>query len=309
MSALLLLALLDAGIAEAGPADGGVAAPHYRLAATLVADGAQPGDSIWLEVRLHYPAALAIGLPESLPDGRGMAPIGPAQRLPEPGPDASVIEVLRFPFVLLGREGVRSPAFTLRVGDDTVQVPALSLILSDAGPSPEPPDPELEAMTVYRTGPAPWVLPSLGLCVLALLLFIGLRRALAGRRETVGVQVPPIDAGARARARLAALRQALSDDAQVLKACWFELMDLLREYLDLRFGLHSLESTSQEMLAALAGAKLTGFPRVGLRALLQRADAVRYADAVANREAVADLLDQVEEWVASAEAATQKAPR
>ena len=182
MIVLVLATMLDAGpLVDAGPSTDAVAVvdagsvASYGLQAALIADGAQPGDKIWLELTLRYDKSLAVKLPETLPEGRGMAPLGPPERQPEAQGDR-LHERLRFPFVLLAITGVRSPAFSLWVGDDELKVPALPLVVTDAGPSAEPPDPALHAMPVYRPGPAPWVLPTLGGLILLLLL------AFAGRR-------------------------------------------------------------------------------------------------------------------------------
>jgi hypothetical protein len=157
-------------------------------------------------------------------------------------------------------------------------------------------------MVVYRPGPAPWILPALGVLVLlGVLLWLGRRWWLA-RPEPQPEPEPDVDPGAIFRAQLEAMRTRMTDEPDVLKAVWFELLECLRSYLDLRFGLRSAQSTTEEMLSALASARLTGFPRVGLKALLERADAVRYAGVEPEREPMADLFDEVEHWVATAEA-------
>jgi hypothetical protein len=300
MSLLLLFALLDAG----PPSDGGVLADaavesNFQLQAELMGTGAQPGDSIFLQLQLRYHQALAIDLPDELPQGKGMASLGAPERQPE-AEGEFIRETLRFPFVLLALDGVRSPSFTLKVGDEELAVPALPLIVADAGPSPEPPDPQLEGMVVYRPGPAPWILPTLAGLALLVLLAWGFRRWLLQRPDAE--EAPPeIDAGRVFLDQLTELRSGLSDEPEVLKSCWFSLLEGLCLYLDRRFALRSAQSTTEEMLSALASARLVGFPRVGLRSLLHQADAVRYAAEQPSREAMGDLLDQVETWVSSAE--------
>jgi hypothetical protein len=300
MSLLLIFALMDVG----APSDGGVlgeaaAESNFQLQAELIGSGAQPGDSIFLQLQLRYHQALAIDLPDELPQGKGMASLGAPER--EPVAEGEFIsETLRFPFVLLALQGVRSPSFTLKVGDEELQVPALPLVVTDAGPSPEPPDPQLEGMVVYRPGPAPWILPAFAGLVLLALLVWGFRRWKAQQPEPK--ELPQeIDAGRVFLDQLTGLRRGLSDDPEVLKTCWFSLLEGLCLYLDRRFSLRSAQSTTKEMLSALASARLVGFPRVGLRSLLEQADAVRYAAEQPSREAMGDLLDQVETWVTHAE--------
>jgi len=280
----------------------------YGLQVAIEADSAQPGDQIWLVLSLRYNKSLAVQVPETLPDGKGLAPLGPPERSPE-NDGESLRETLRFPFVLLAFAGVQTPAFTLRVGDDELAIPALPLVVTEAGPSEEPPDPDLEGMVVYRPGPAPWVIPAIGLLLAVILLVVAVRHLLRRRSESVVEEEEVIDAGAEFMALVAGLRGRLSDDPETLRSCWFEVLIGLRIYLDRRFGLQSEQSTTEELLSALAATRIVGIPRVGLSDLLRQADAVRYAAAESSREAMADLLDQVEVWVGTAEQAHSQGDR
>ena len=135
-------------------------------------------------------------------------------------------------------------------------------------------------------------------------------RHLLGRRGSEIEDVEAvIDAGAEFMALVARLRAGLSDDPETLRSCWFEVLSGLRIYLDRRFGLQAEQSTTEELLSALAATRIVGIPRVGLSELLHQADAVRYAAAESSREAMADLLDQVEVWVGTAEQAQQQGDR
>ncbi len=314
----LLLLALDAGpivdvsggrtaVADVHTADAG-SVPDYGLQVAVEADGARPGDQVWLVLSLRYDKSLAVELPETLPDGKGLAPLGAPERTPE-NEGESLRETLRFPFVLLAVTGVHTPAFTLRIGEDEIAVPALPLAVADAGPSAEPPDPDLEGMVVYRPGPAPWILPTIGLLIGLTLLILAMRQLLARRADVVEEEEVVVDAGADFMALVARLRARLSDDPETLRSCWFEVLSGLRIYLDRRFGLQSEKSTTEELLSALAATRIVGIPRVGLAELLNQADAVRYAAAESSREAMADLLDQVEVWVDTAEQAQRQRDR
>ena len=316
--AWLLVLALDAGFvgdvatarnptADVGEVDAGQVY-DYGLQVAVEADGAQPGDQVWLVLSLRYDKSLAVELPDSLPDGKGLAPVGPPERTPEDDGE-SLRETLRFPFVLLAVAGVRTPAFQLRIGDDQLDIPALPLNVSDAGPSAEPPDPDLEGMVVYRPGPAPWIIPALGLLIALILLVLAVRYLLAQRGVETEEVEEVIDAGAEFMALVARLRTELCDDPDILRSCWFEVLSGLRIYLDRRFGLQAEQSTTEELLSALAATRIVGIPRVGLSELLHQADAVRYAAVESSREAMADLLDQVEIWVGSAEQAQQQGDR
>ena len=297
-----LTAAADAVVADAGKLS------DYGLQVAVEADGAQPGDQVWLVLSVRYDKSLAVVVPETLPDGKGLAPLGSPERTPE-NDGESLRETLRFPFVLLAVTGVHTPAFTLRIGEDELDIPALPLVVSDAGPSAEPPDPDLEGMVVYRPGPAPWILPGIGLLIGLIVLIFAVRRLMARRSRSVVEVEAVIDAGTEFMALVAGLRARLSDDPETLRSCWFEVLSGLRIYLDRRFGLQSEKSTTEELLSALAATRIVGIPRVGLSELLNQADAVRYAAAESSREAMADLLDQVEVWVETAEQAQRQGDR
>ena len=293
---------LDASVADAGSVN------DYGLQVSVEAANAQPGDQIWLVLTLRYDKSLSVDVPDALPEGRGMSPLGPPERSPQDDGE-SLRETLRFPFVLLGLADVRTPKFTLRVGEDELAIPSLPLMVADAGPSSEAPDPDLEGMVVYRPGPAPWIVPTLAILFALIALVIAVRLWLSKRSVVVPVVEPVIDAGGDFMALVARLRAELSDDPEVVRGCWFDLLIGLRVYLDRRFGLQSSQSTTEEMLSALASTRIVGIPRVGLSQLLERADEVRYAAAESSREAMADLLDQVEVWVGTAEQAKQQGDR
>ena len=178
----VLLLALDAGPpGDAAGRDGAVVrdagyseAADYGLQVAVEAEGAQPGDRVWLVLTLRYDKSLAIAVPEAMPEGRGLAPLGAPERAPEEV-EGSLSETLRFPFVLLANANVETPSFELRVGEDVLNIPALPVVVNDAGPSAEPPDPDLPGMVVYRPGPAPWILPVVALSIGIILLMILLR--------------------------------------------------------------------------------------------------------------------------------------
>ena len=312
----VLLLALDAGPpGDAAGRDGAVVrdagyseAADYGLQVAVEAEGAQPGDRVWLVLTLRYDKSLAIAVPEAMPEGRGLAPLGAPERTPEEV-EGSLSETLRFPFVLLANANVETPSFELRVGEDVLNIPALPVVVNDAGPSAEPPDPDLPGMVVYRPGPAPWILPVVALGIGIILLVILLRAYTARTPAPADEPEVVVDAAKEFRAVLDGLRRRLHDDPDVLRACWFDLLAGLRVYLDRRFGLSAERSTTEELLAALAATRIVGIPRVGLSDLLRQADAVRYAAEDSSREAMADLLDQVEVWVGTAERAQAELDR
>jgi hypothetical protein len=304
MLALTLLLALDAGAAaDSGPsADAGPRLQVEAFSARLEGDGVQPGDLVHLVLTFGHPAALSVVVPEPLPDGKGMARAGAVERSLSAA-DAGVQETLRIPFVLLDTRGVESPGFSLSVGGVELAVPPLPLIVGDAGPSAGPPEVQFTAMSVERPGFPEWV----GRAALGLLLLLVasalVRRWLRRARRTPEPLIETVDCGAEALAALDALRRSLVDDELALRAAWFELMEVLRSYLDRRFGLSATHSTSLELLRAFGQMRVPGFSRSGFEELLAQADAVRYARGAVDLAHVADLIDRVELWVQGAERA------
>ena len=100
-------------------------------------------------------------------------------------------------------------------------------------------------------------------------LFVWLRRAEARARET---------AFDRAAARLDRLRRQGLPDAAGLDAWYVELSDIVRRYIEARFGLRAPERTTEEFLAeAGRSAELSPPHRQLLSAFLERCDRVKFA--------------------------------
>jgi len=99
--------------------------------------------------------------------------------------------------------------------------------------------------------------------------------------------VPPVPLEHVARGELAALAQeaGLPD-----KEFYFRLCTAVRRYLDGRYGVDTLERTTEELVPVLRGLPLDEGTRGALVTLFRRADPVRYADAAApGEERRADL--------------------
>ncbi len=130
------------------------------------------------------------------------------------------------------------------------------------------------------------LLMALGLLALALLLLIGILAWRRRRRRIMAVAAPPPDprpADVIALSDLEALRAAGLARAGRLKEHYTRLTDILRPYLERRFGIPAVDSTTSEILAALGGA--TGRAEAGMRPetmaeleeLLGGADLVKFA--------------------------------
>ncbi|MBF94615.1 MAG: hypothetical protein CMH58_05575 [Myxococcales bacterium] len=296
----LFVLALDAGMrSDRVIVDGHALGSTAQLTADLEGSGLLPGEAVDLVLQVRYGKNSSLSAPTTLPEGKGMMATAPPKRTLQ-AVDDLIIETLRYPLVILDVGEIRSPAFKVQVDEEILDVPALPLQVLDAGPSAQAPEVGFRPMRVLRPGPPAsfyWFLAVVGgLALLFLLVRIWPRRT----AEETTAKVEVVDPYQQATEGLKALRVRLREPA-AQRQVWFELLAVLRRYLDARFGLHTAESTSEEILRASTETALPGVPRQGLKALLLRADQVRYAAAEADREAIADLIDLVEGWIREAE--------
>ena len=151
----------------------------------------------------------------------------------------------------------------------------------------------------------PWLAAALAAATaLGGALFVWLRRAEARARET---------AFDRAAARLDRLRRQGLPDASSVDAWYVELSDIVRRYIEARFGLRAPERTTEEFLAeAGRSAELSPPHRELLSAFLERCDRVKFARyspaADESEDALALALRFLEETRAPKEAAPARRP-
>lgn len=133
---------------------------------------------------------------------------------------------------------------------------------------PRPALPALQGPWLQRHWP--WLAGGVAaVAALGGLAFAWLRRAEARARET---------AFDRAAARLDRLRRQGLPDAAGLDAWYVELSDIVRRYIEARFGLRAPERTTEEFLAeAGRSAELSPPHRELLSAFLERCDRVKFA--------------------------------
>lgn len=180
---------------------------------------------------------------------------------------------------------------------DTLAVPPLAIRLQGGGhaltnpfelivlatPSPDDLNDMAEIKDIYHepvwwTDYWPWAVGGL-----VVLLLLGMLFWLAGRSKKSGqaisrsVELPPHELALR---RLEVLTQKRLWQQDQVKEYYAELTYILREYLEKRFHIPALESTSEELLAHLAR---TDFPenfRLRLHDLLAQADLAKFAKSV-----------------------------
>jgi hypothetical protein len=166
--------------------------------------------------------------------------------------------------------------FTARARDGTVaaSTPELQLevtsLLEQAGAEIEPPGP------LYAS-PSRWWIWTLLAAAGALLafLFVRWRRRAASRPSPAATPVPPHTKALRALARLRVV--ARTTPAQI-EAFYVEVSQVLRTYLEERFGLRAPERTTEEFLAEIEqGSVLATDQRLALQRFLSQCDLVKFA--------------------------------
>ncbi|MDE6278191.1 MAG: cell wall anchor protein [Muribaculaceae bacterium] len=120
----------------------------------------------------------------------------------------------------------------------------------------------------------PWVLLALALCALAAALIWYFRRRKVTIIEKRTKPVPPYEL---AIARLNALaEQKLAENGRE-KAYYTELVDILRQYLEGRFGINAMEMTSPQIIRALRSKEETRLSAEEMKTVLEIADFVKFA--------------------------------
>lgn len=118
-----------------------------------------------------------------------------------------------------------------------------------------------------------WILMAIGLIAAGIAVWIYFRRGgtVVVRRKRV---VPPYEL---AVSRLEKLRERRLAESGHEKEYYTELTDILRQYLDGRFGINAMEMTSTEILRALRHNEATRMSADRMRSVLEVADFVKFA--------------------------------
>jgi len=143
------------------------------------------------------------------------------------------------------------------------------------------------------------VLPFVAGGLLLLALFLGIRYLLR-RKEDGGQPAPPEvqrPAHEIALEQLAALKAAGLWQQGQIKEFHSELTHILREYLENRYHVRALESTSREITRQLAAAGLDASWREQLSELLRQADLVKFAKAIPPANMHREALEMTEAFV------------
>lgn len=136
-------------------------------------------------------------------------------------------------------------------------------------------DSELDPLKAQWVAPRSWLLP--GLALLALLLAVAalvVWRRWRSKRHTIAPVRPALPPDVAAFRALAEIERSELLETGRFKEYYSRVVDVLRRYIEARFGVEAMDRTTDELLAALAGA---GVESGGLEELLREADLVKFA--------------------------------
>jgi hypothetical protein len=168
----------------------------------------------------------------------------------------------------------------LRNGD-TLQTNTLDLVVK-ATPAPDDLNDMAPIKDIHReasdwTDYLPWVMGVLAVLALLWLFYtLALRRQKA-RLLSRSMALPPHELALK---KLDALKQKNRIAAGQVKEHYAELTDILREYLEKRFEIPALESTTHETVQALQGLEFPNPLIAPLQQLLEQADLAKFARSI-----------------------------
>lgn len=330
---------VDAGVdAGAVDVDAGVAHPlpdGFSLTARVEPDPVAFGRVVELVVTVTRPARKRVDLPDDVDGSDALPRSGPPRReakelpaststAPSTQPDAGVPattrvqETLRFPFLALGLDDLKTPAFALKTGDgELLDVPSLPVRVQPEALT-DPTDGGAPDGALVVESEAPWIVyrvrddrPWYALAVLVVVAFVVAVGRWLARRRPVRVAPgppppPPRPAHEVALERLDALMPLLQRDEVSLFV--EKLMDeVLRDYLALRFALDAGTRTTREIVGDLLGVAAFGLDVGLVERVGQDADLIKFARATLSREQAHAMAGRVRALVL-ATAAKPSAP-
>ncbi len=182
--------------------------------------------------------------------------------------DSGYYAVPPFKYLVNGKS-VKSNAFLLQVGN-------VQLDTADAIKDIKAPIPVDYGFIDWLKDYWHWVIA--GLLVLALIILL-IRYYLRKSKEKpqIAPEKPKEPAHVIAKRKLAALEEKRLWQHNKTKEYHSELTDIIREYLELRFDIHAMEQTSDEIMQSLRFKELKEKEKQDLRRVLLLADLVKFA--------------------------------
>ncbi len=262
---LFLLLLLAAHALEADA--------QYRAQATLDSAEALIGSPLRLRLDIGpLPTGTPVQWPQMPDSFRALARAGAAQT--DTVVSGNEVRYLReYPFVGLDSGKFEVPPLSFQVGGQTVQTASASIHLYPPDvDTTKPIDPirDIIAAPGYANW-KPWAIAAGVLVLLALVAWLWLRRKKKPVAAPV-VKIPP-------QGFASLLRQLEAEQLPQkgeYRQYYTRLTDILRDAIAVKTGLHVREMTSAQLLRK-TGKSLNELSHQQLRALLQEADAVKFA--------------------------------
>lgn len=298
---------------EGGPAAGVPTAPVVpsapsRLSARVEPDPVLFGQPFHLVIELVRPEGAPVSLPDELPEAAATPRAGDVVRGVTPAGEGSVRETFRVPYLALDLEELKTPEVVLKTAaGEPLAIPPLPVnvedgALADGGAA----DPESGLVLEEGAGPIVYRVfdprPLVGLFTFTLsvaALFVhrrlsGRRLALPALQEGVSPLLPARAAHEVALERLEALLQeGLLARGEVALFVARLMDEVLRHYLEERYGVAAGRRTTRELAEVLLGVSAPGLDLGSTRALLERADLVKFARADVAAEVAHEMAGRV----------------
>jgi hypothetical protein len=277
---VLLLGIMPAGAADDQAAEATAAGVELSVEADRMA--ATVGDPIELTVRLVVPADAEV---RSFAPDQGLAALNILDRTVEPAlqrEDGRQEQVLRFRVAAYDLQGIEVPALQATVieagGEETtVSSQPLSITIASvlAGDDSEPADIKSPAsMPVTRIWP--WLLLAVALLA-AGAWWLWRRRRTEGEEVAAAPAAPPQPAHVVAYAELERLLSSGMLERGGVKEFYIELAEILKRYLEARFGIDTFERTTNEILESLRGGRISIKVKTAAAEFFVACDMVKFA--------------------------------
>jgi hypothetical protein len=191
--------------------------------------------------------------------------------------------------------------------EDTLQLPPLAVsfqngdtlftqplqVIVHATPSPDDLNDMATIKDIHReptiwTDYLPWILGGLGVLGILFFLFWLAKRQKAAKIWSRSIELPPHELALK---KLEVLAQKQLTSKGFVKEHYAELTFILREFLEKRFGIPALESTTEETLLHLGNLEFSTEQSMALQTLLEQADLAKFAKIIPPESFHAEALE------------------